>query len=217
MPVQHLYLDGFPEKHKVEEVDVVTLYHEGRFDELNKVIICKNDLGKVTATFGDSDWHCLPFARNKANWFNYLNFSYLDNHPELQRELKLFLYGWLFNKNPQGRKASKFSTVRSRLTNIQRCYDYLLERGRSSIADLSKPSEWSRFESYLVEKNYAQASMKHSFIAINSVIKDSSWHKIEHGFSAQIKSIALAANLNSIEHQQTFTIPERLCDVIYGK
>ena len=119
MPVQHLYLDGFPEKHKVEEVNVVTLYHEGLFDELNKVIICKNDLGEVTATFGDSDWHCLPFARNKANWFNYLKFSYLDNHPELQRELKLFSYGWFFNKNPQGRKASKFLTVYSKLTDIK--------------------------------------------------------------------------------------------------
>ncbi|WP_318492182.1 site-specific integrase [Photobacterium leiognathi] len=165
MPIEHLYLNSFPEKHKVEEVDVVTLYHEGRFDALDKVIICKNDLGEVMATFGDSDWYCNPFSRNKVNYFNYLQFSSLDNHPELQRELKLFVYGWLFNKNPQGRKASKFSTVNARLRSINISYNYLAE----------------------------------------------------HGFSALIQTRVLSTKLNSIESQQTLTIPERLCDAIYGK
>jgi hypothetical protein len=107
--------------------------------------------------------------------------------------------------------------VHTRLKYIKKCYDYLIERGRSSIADLSKPSEWSKFESYLVEKNYAKGSIEKFFVAINAVIKDGSWHKVKHGFSAKIKGIELAAKLNSIEGQQTLTVPERLCDAIYGK
>ncbi|GAD32468.1 conserved hypothetical protein [Photobacterium leiognathi lrivu.4.1] len=217
MPIEHLYLNSFPEKHKVEEVDVVTLYHEGRFDALDKVIICKNDLGEVMATFGDSDWYCYPFSRNKVNNKNYLQFSFFDNHPELQRELKLFVYGWLFNKNPQDRKASKFSTVHAKLDNARYSYNYLVEHGFSSIRVLSNPSEWSTFESYLVEKNYAKKVIENCFTAINAVIKDGSWHKVKHGFSALIQSGVLSTKLNSIEGQQTLTIPERLCDAIYGK
>lgn len=215
MPVKHLYLGDFPEKHQVQEVDVVTLYHEGRFDELDAVVICKHTSGKVTATFGDSNWNCLPFSRNKND--NSLNFKNLDSHPELQRELKLFTYGWLFNKSPQGRKALKFSGVRAKLVNIHRAYSYLAEQNYSSIQPLSKPSIWANFETYLVETGNAQTSIEKCFVAINAVIKFASWHKVEHGFNKIIESRVIAKKLNPIESQQTFTIPERLCDEIYGK
>ncbi len=215
MPIAHLYSDGFPEQHKVQEVDVVTLYHKGHYDELDKVVVCRDSFGNITATFGDSDWDCLPFSRKKVK--NRLIFKGLDSYPELQRELKLFTYGWLFNKNPQQRKAIKFPGVISRLTSIIKVYRYLAKRDLSSIHALSKSSHWAEFESYLVENQFAQTSMRSSFVAINAVIKDTSWHKVEHGFSKLIKSESLAKKLNATEGQQTFTIPERLCDAIYGK
>lgn len=216
MPVQHLYLDGFPEKHKVEEVDVVTLYHEKRFEELDKVVICKDASGNVTATFGDSDWYCLPFARNKVNTRNYLRFNYLDDHPKLQRELKLFTYGWLFNKNPQGRKALKFSALHSKLRNINSVYRHLVERNYSSISALSASSKWSSLESYLVEEEYAQSTIERSLIAVNGIIKDTSWHRVEHNLKP-IEAKKIAKKLNATDGQQTLNIPERLCDAIYGK
>ncbi|MGF1713604.1 hypothetical protein L4D08_01680 [Photobacterium chitinilyticum] len=215
MSVKHLYSGRFPEKHQVQEVDVVTLYHEGRFDELDAVVICKDESGNVTATFGDSNWDCLPFSRKKEG--NNLTFESLNSDPELQRELKLFAYGWLFNKSPQGRKAPSFSSVRTRVNVIKRVYDYLAEQNHSSIQSLSKPSIWADFEVYLVKSRYAKSSMQQSFIAINAVIKFASWHKVEHGFINLIKSITLFEKLNATEPQQTFTIPERLCDRIYGK
>ncbi|MFV8453760.1 hypothetical protein ACNO5M_01510 [Vibrio owensii] len=215
MAVEHLYPDGFPPQHKVEEVDVVTLYHEGRFDELDKVVICKNDSGDVTATFGQSNWDCLPFSRKKKK--NNLLFKEFDKHPELQRELKLFAYGWLFNKNPQQRKALTFSGVRSRLEKARLAYRYLAEQGFDSIEDLSKPLNWTDFEFYLIKRQYAQASLLSSFVAINAIIKDTTWHQVEHGFSNLIKTKSLARKLNTTERQQTLTIPERLCDAIYGK
>ncbi|PMM44845.1 hypothetical protein [Vibrio breoganii] len=215
MPIVHLYSDGFPEQYKVQEADVVTLYHEGRFDELDKVVVCRDSLGNITATFGGSDWNCLPFSRKKAR--NNLNFKSLDDYPELQRELKLITYGWLFNKNPQQRKALKFSGVYSRFQDIKKAYDYSSEQGFSSIHALSKSSYWAEFESYLVEKQYAQGSMEQAFVAINAVIKDASWHKVRHGFSKLIESKTLAKKLNTTKQQQTLTIPERLCDAIYGK
>ncbi|MCC4787024.1 hypothetical protein AB6E39_01075 [Vibrio splendidus] len=215
MPVTHLYSDSFPEKHQVQEVDVVTLYHEGRFDELDAVVICKDDSGNVTAIFGDSNWDCLPFSRKKMN--NNLAIESLNSHPELQREFKLFAYGWLFNKCPQGRKAPSFSGILSRVTDLMRVYVYLAEQNHSSIQSLSKSSIWADLETYLVEGGYANSSIQKSFGAINAVIKFTSWHKVKHGFINLIKSHTLSKKLNSNEKQQTFTIPERLCDGIYGK
>ncbi|TOJ17795.1 hypothetical protein CGI47_06290, partial [Vibrio parahaemolyticus] len=163
MPIEHLYLDSFPEQHKVQEVDIVRLYHEGRFDELDKVVVCKDSSGNVTATFGDSNWNCFPFSRKKNK--NNLNFEALDNSPELQRELKIFIYGWLFNKSPQKRKALKFSSTYSRLKDANVAYRHLEKQGFGSIRALSKPSNWTGFESYLVEKQFAKSSLEQCFVA----------------------------------------------------
>ncbi len=215
MPIEHLYLDSFPEQHKVQEVDIVRLYHEGRFDELDKVVVCKDSSGNVTATFGDSNWNCFPFSRKKNK--NNLNFEALDNSPELQRELKIFIYGWLFNKSPQKRKALKFSSTYSRLKDANVAYRHLEKQGFGSIRALSKPSNWTGFESYLIEKQFAKSSLEQCFVAINAIIKDTAWHKVNHEFSETIKSTALSKKLNQMEGQQTLTIPERLCNAIYGK
>ncbi len=66
MDTSKLYLSDFPQQHKVTDVDVVRLYHERRLEELNAVIICKNQVGDVTATFGQNSWDCLPFSRKRA-------------------------------------------------------------------------------------------------------------------------------------------------------
>lgn len=215
MSEKHLNPDYFPEKHQVQEIDVVTLYHEERFDELDAVVICKDASGKVIATFGDNNWDCLPFSRKK--YFSNLNFKSLDSHPKLQRELKLFTFGWLFNKSPQGRKALKFSATRSRLISMVRVYRYLSKQNYSSIKSLSKPSIWADFEAYLTESKHAHGSIEHSFIAVNAVIKFASWHKVDHGFNKPIQNKFITKKLKARENQQTCTIPERLCNEIYSK
>ena len=48
MDTSKLYFRDFPEQYKVKDVDVVTLYHEGSFDVLDAVVICKDKNGKVT-------------------------------------------------------------------------------------------------------------------------------------------------------------------------
>ncbi|MFI3276928.1 hypothetical protein [Vibrio sp.] len=114
----HLYDADFPEEHKVQDVDIVALYHEGRFEELDAIVICKDKYGNITATFGQNNWNCLPFSRKKTK--NNLNISEFDTAPELQRELKLIIFGWLFNKSPKKKKALTFSGVYSRLSSIKK-------------------------------------------------------------------------------------------------
>ena len=86
MQTDHLYEVNFPAAHKIQDTDAVRLYHEQRFDELDAVIVCKDAMGTVTATFGDIDWNCLPFSRKKTK--NNLAFTDFEQTPALQQELK---------------------------------------------------------------------------------------------------------------------------------
>lgn len=216
MPVD-LYSDSFPTKYKVQVVDIVTLYHQGEFNELDSVVICKDESGKIIATFGESNWNCMPFSRSKSKSRNNLNFKDLGKHPKLQRELKIFIYGWLFNTSLQVRKSLKYSGLHARYRDIMRVYHFLAEKNYCSIGALSNPSTWADFETHLVKNEYSQGSIVRTFVAINAVIKFSFWHKVEHGFIKLIESRILARKLNAEERQQTLAIPERLCDAIYGK
>ncbi|KMV28973.1 hypothetical protein AB733_20690 [Photobacterium swingsii] len=214
MDTSKLYLPDFPQQHKVKDVDVVTLYHEKRFEELDAVVICKDKDGNVTATFGQNNWDCLPFSRRKDN--NNLNTEEFKCAPKLQRELKLLSFCWLFNKSPQQKKAIKFSSVRSRLSNIKVAYSFLMESNYSSLKALGSPVVWTEFEHFLQKRNYAQGTIELTFVAINTAINNESWHKLDLGINP-IKSKIEAIRLSSNEAQQTLVIPERLCDAIYGK
>ncbi|WP_220745232.1 hypothetical protein [Shewanella colwelliana] len=214
MDTSKLYLPDFPQLHKVKDVDVVTLYHERRFEELDAVVICKDKDGIVTATFGQNSWDCLPFSRKKAN--NSLNFEELNSSPTLQRELKLLSIGWLFNKSPKRKKAIQFSSVRSRLRNMGVVYRFLLANKHSSLKCLSSSVAWDEFEYFLQESDYAQGTIESIFVAINTAINDESWHKFELGLNP-IKSNIEARRISFNEAQQTLVIPERICDAIYGK
>lgn len=214
MDTSKLYLPDFPQQHKVKDVDVVTLYHERRCEELDAVVICKDKDGNVTATFGQNNWDCLPFSRKKDK--NNLNTEEFKCAPKLQRELKLLSFGWLFNKSPKQKKSVKFSSVRTRLNNIKVVYSFLMESNYSSLKDLGSPVVWTKFEHFLQNRNYAQGTIESTFVAINTAINDESWHKLELGLNP-IKSSTEARRISFNEAQQTLVIPERICDAIYGK
>lgn len=214
MDTSHLYTGNFPELHKVQDVDVVTLYHEGLFDKLDAVEVCKGIDGQVTAAFGQSVWDCQPFSRNKTT--KNLNFREFDQTPKLQRELKLITFGWLFNASVQKKKAVKFSSVKSRLASIKRAYRFLAKKNHSSLKALLQPNVWVEFEGYLIAKEYSQSALEQTFVAINAATKFSSWHNLGLGL-APIEPNVKSKLLSTKEAQQTLVIPERLCDAIYGK
>ncbi|WP_394245366.1 hypothetical protein [Vibrio astriarenae] len=215
MSTSNLYSLDFPDKYKVTDIDIPTLYHSNRFREIDDVIICRDKKGKVTATFGQSNWNCLPFSRKKAK--NTFKMAEFDVAPHLQRELKLFVYCWLFNKSPKKRKALSFSGVYSRLDSLKIAYRFLLKHNHLSLKALSSSSVWSEFKIYLREKDYSPKTIEHIFVAINAAINDSSWHKIILGFRAPIKTKEESTQIANKVPQQTLVIPERLCNEIYGK
>ena len=217
MPTKHLYDHEFPEQHKIQDVDIVNLYHEKRYQELDKVVICKDTEGNITATFSESQWDCKPYSRKSHKCQNTLSFSHFDSHPKLQRELKLITYGWLFNKHTQQRKAVKFSTVNDTLKDLRVTYKFLALGQHDSIQSLSESTVWRDFKTYLSNKDYATSSLKHVFIAINKVLDFTPWHKIQHGFYKRIEVEKLAEQLSDKEAQQTLAIPDRYCDALFAK
>ncbi|HCE1506701.1 hypothetical protein [Vibrio hibernica] len=215
MQTDHLYDAHFPAAQKIQDTDVVRLYHEQRFAELDAVIVCKDAAGKVTVTFGDSDWNCLPFSRKKAA--NNLTFTEFEQAPMLQRELKLLTFGWLFNKSPKQRKAASFSSVRTRVAKLKVAYRFLALNKLTSLTALSKQSHWQAFTKHLVDNEYSQSSLEQCFISINKASEFTPWHQLALGFTAPIKASIEAKKLCDLQQQQTLVIPERLCDAIYGK
>ncbi|EGR3963258.1 hypothetical protein DDM91_15555 [Vibrio cholerae] len=214
MDTSKLYELDFPSKHKIIELNVATLYHEGRFEELDAVVICKDRTGKVTATFGQNNWDCFPFSRKIQG--NNLNFDGFDNTPDLQKELKLISYGWLFNKGPKKKKALSFSGVYSRIKDCKRVYRFLANEGLPSIGALSSPTIWTKFEQYLQEKSYSKITLQRTLIAINFALKDASWHKLKLDI-LPIEPMITIKKLSNKNEQQTLVIPEHLCDSIYSK
>jgi hypothetical protein len=215
MDTSKLYLINFPEKHKVQNIDIVSLYHQDKWEELSAIVVCKDLKGKITATFGQDRWDLLPFARNKER--NSFDFSEFNSSPKLKNELKLITYGRLFNKSPQGRKALLFTGVSADFLQLKSVYRFLQEHRHTSLSALSSPKIWESFESYLINKNLHQCSLIKIFGSINSAtIKLSAWHQLNFGI-ASIKGGELSKKLSDKTSQQTLVIPERLSDAIYGK
>lgn len=214
MDLYKLYPEGFPEQHKVGDVDIITLYNERKWDELDEVIICKDKDGCVTAKFGQDRWDLMPFARSKDK--NTFAFSEFSDSFELRTELKLLAYGWLFNKESHGRKASAFTTIYGRILSAKVAYRYLLSKSLTTLAELSKKSVWENFKGYLINFNYSQSSLNHIFGSINHAIKLEHWLQISLNIRP-IYSVNLAKELSDKEEQQTLVIPERISDEIFSK
>ncbi|MDW2080585.1 hypothetical protein [Vibrio sp. 1640] len=214
MKNNHLYASNFPEIHKVHPIDIINLYHEKRFDELDDVLICKDKDGNVTATFGQSIWPCHPFSRNRGK--NSLDFSNFDSAPELQRELKVFTSGWLFGSNQKTKKTLRFLSVYSQVSSIKKVYTFLMQQNQKSLSALSSASLRLKLDNYLQRQGYAQQTLLRAFIAINGVIHYEDWHNIPLGIKP-IQSKKEALRLSEKGDQQFLVIPEQLCHAIYGK
>ncbi|MBU2969986.1 hypothetical protein KO527_11555 [Pseudoalteromonas sp. C2R02] len=214
MDTSKLYLADFPAEHKIKDVDIVSLFQKRQFAELNSIVVCKDTYGNVTATFGQNNWYLMPFARSKEK--HSFNFEEFNNHPELQRELKLIAYGWLFNKSPQGRRALSFTSVESQLKCMKRTYRFLVKNNLKSLKELANSRYYIKFESYLQSKCLAENTTTYTFVSINAAIRLGPWHKLNLGLTI-FESHILSRKLCGKEKQQLLVIPERLCNKIYGK
>ncbi len=209
------YPEDFPIEHMVKERDIITLYENQDWDELNNIVVCRNSSGEISATFGQTVWDIRPISR--AKYKGQLDFSYLDRYPELQLQLKLIIYGWLFHKSNSNQNASAISTIISRVTDISHLYEHLAKVGALSLSFLSNKKNWIHFEDTLIAQNLSQSTLEKIFVSTNAALKLQPWLRFSFGFERKVESKNLALKLSDRERQQTLVIPERLSDEIYGK
>ena len=210
----HLYTADFPEQYRVKDVDLISLFHNKDWDALNGIVVCRDERGKVAAHFGQSTWHLMPYARAKNK--NTFNFEGWDDSAELQAELKLLSYGWLFHKSVKG-KASKFTSIEARISKTKVIYGYLKKTGATSLSQLSNENSFEAFKAFLIEQDYSQSSLEKFFATINQAIALEPWLQYSFGFKDTLKSKRLSEELSDKKDQQTLVIPDRLSDAIYGK
>ncbi|WP_210441884.1 hypothetical protein [Vibrio crassostreae] len=214
MSIVKLYPADFPEKYKTKIVDVAALYHQKRWDELNDVVVCRDKYGKITSRFGYDIWDLMPFARHKRK--RSFTFGDWNNSPQLQIEMKIIAYGWLFNLSPQQRPGIKFSTAYAQLSKFKMVCYFLLNNHQISIKSLSNTNVWTQFERYLQDADYSQGTIQKVFISLNAVLKLEGWHQLHLNLNP-IKSVELARKLSDKSEQQILVIPNRLCDAIYSQ
>lgn len=142
------------------------------------LLSAKDRDGNITATFGGNVWNCLPFSRKKTK--NSIKFEEFNSKKELQLEIKLIAFGWLFNKSPKKRSALTFSTVNNQIVSIKTVYRFLANNDHQ-LAALSKLDVWTDFEYYLAANKYSQSTLENIFAAINAAIDFTSWHKLDFG------------------------------------
>lgn len=168
----------------------------------------------VTARFGESKWNLKPYARSKSH-YSFI-FEDWDDAFELQLELKLLAYGWLFHKSNNG-KAPKFTTIIQRLYKVNIVFRHLKLMNIKSLSALSDCRTLEDFKNALIEQDYSQNTLDKVFVSINKSMDLESWLQFSFGFKNKFETVKLSRELSNKKAQQTLVIPERLSDSIYGK
>lgn len=211
----NLYTPDYPKKYQLENINVIELFHKKSWDKLNEVIVCRDKSGNVTARFGDDEWKLNPYSRNYRGKSSF-NFQEWNSNIELQIELKLLAYGWLFHKSRRG-QAPKFSTVWSKFSRMRTIYKYLKDKKAISLSYLSRERTFEEFKEYLTTRDSSQRDLQNIFIAVNSAIILEHWLEYSFGFNSKLQVLSLSKSLSKKEPQQTLVIPERISNIIYGK
>lgn len=206
----------FKEDSYPEQADVISFAREGKYEELNVVVVSSNKNGQPAAIFGECEWDIRHYFNKTRVHKHIFHFSEFSNSLSLLIELKLIVYGWLFYKSSARPTPAKPSTLIARYEKLKCTYRYLLLNKFSSMTQLiDNPSEWTKFESYLIQQNYSQQTLHNIFNAINHVFSLQDW--LLKDFTVKKIHPCLSGNrLSQFSSQQTLTIPERLADEIYG-
>jgi hypothetical protein len=210
----YLYAIDFPKQYEHKDIDIIHLFYKKDWNALNNVVICRDRNGVVTARFGESKWNLKPYARSKSH-YSFI-FEDWDDAFELQLELKLLAYGWLFHKSNNG-KAPKFTTIIQRLYKVNIVFRHLKLMNIKSLSALSDCRTLEDFKNALIEQDYSQNTLDKVFVSINKSMDLESWLQFSFGFKNKFETVKLSRELSNKKAQQTLVIPERLSDSIYGK
>lgn len=206
-----------PQKLLTEFVDVIKLRNKHDWIKLKQVVVSKDIMGKDKSYFGDQIWDMSAYAAKiQINKKSKFDFAFIEDSEELILELKLIVYGWIYQKNSTRSSHIKIQTLVNRLSALKKVYIFLLQNNHESISALNDKRTSQALDSYLINKKLAQRTLEHVYAGINSIFRLQSWLQIDLTLST-LKPYEHALKLSTKTPQQTLSIPERIADELYAK
>lgn len=202
--------------------DVISLFVNQKWDELDRVIICTNKFGEVTARFGDDVWDCSAYASDQGTDRNQraFYFGYLTQSDYLLRQVKLIIYGWLYEQGHNSGARCKLSTLASRFnTGIKKILVVLEENNISDISSLTEPETWRLVEDSLAKRKLSKRTLELAFTGLRSIENLSRWLPFEFEIPLNVNR-ELAKKLacqTKLESKQTLAIPQSIANLIFGE
>ncbi|MDD1796267.1 integrase [Enterovibrio sp. ZSDZ42] len=198
---------------------VVELYENKNFKQLNEVVVTKDYSGKAASYFGDQSWNLSAYIDRKIANKSYIAF-YDIKSPELADELKLICFSWLYT--PSGRTRSsplKPSTIIALHSKLLQVYKFLDRLRLGSIALLSHPVLFCEFCNHINELRYSLGNTMQIFSALKKVERSSKYLPIRLIMPTDQSSVGLAK-----EHccptkntaDQFYAIPTQIMEKIYA-
>jgi integrase len=200
--------------------DIRRLYLDGRFKELAGVPVSVDGYGKVISRLGDLIWDLWPYHVLKgADNLAKLNFSFLKYRPEMLLEVQMLFYVWVRIRGSSSRKKkSKTATLFMRLAFLKFPLKYLQEKSLRTMTALCEGETWAGFKTFLRDSDLSFGVL----YQIVSALRATACVNKHLPFSFQLpefKDHKLCRELAAEGRKtpvQTFSIPQRLADLIYG-
>ncbi|RWU08865.1 hypothetical protein EGC76_10995 [Pseudidiomarina gelatinasegens] len=222
MDISLVLPDDFAPDNAPTREDVISLFINQKWEELDRVIVCTNKFGEVTARFGDEIWDCSAYAADQGTDRNQraFIFSYLKQSELLLRQVKLIIYGWLFEQGHNTGARCKLSTLTSRFnTGVKKILLVLEDKNISDISSLNDPDTWRFVEEYLHKGQYSKRTLELAFTGLRSIENLNRWLPFEFEIPFDLNrnlAIKLACQ-TKLESKQTLAIPQSIANVIFGE
>ena len=114
-----------PQKLLTEFVDVIQLRNKHDWIKLKQVVVSKDITGKDKSYFGDQVWDMSAYAAKiQINKKSKFDFAFIEDSEKLILELKLIVYGWIYQKNSTRSSHIKIQTLVNRLAALKKVYTW---------------------------------------------------------------------------------------------
>jgi len=188
--------------------------------KLLEIPVSVDSYGNVVSRYRDLIWYLWPYNDGKSNLDRTsLDFSFLADAPELLSEIKAIFYLWMRVRGTSFRSGRiKVSTIESRLNVIKGTFGFLKNNGFKSVEALCKDTVWHKYKIFLEKSCLSKDRISRTLIILRYFNLNSEY--LPFSFPLQkldIESLSNELSSKCIGNTQSFAIPTRLTELIYGE
>jgi len=198
---------------------IIELYAQGQIAALEKTVVTKDFNGHPKSYFGDDEWNFSAYLDRRITNKYHIKFDRVLSQ-KLALEMKLICFAWVYLTGHARKGATiKASTLLARHAKLSVIYQYLDNKGFTSIASLSSYLLFSEYCNHLKLQNYQYKNLVAVFVTLGSVERVSSALPFEFKIPLNDSYFKLAKKLSkdvdTHSCNQFYAIPTRLMERIY--